>query len=70
MSVAIRALTLDDRIERSRTDELEFDKLRDEGVDLRHPRPFGPTRNGSSLCESGSIASGGHRTYCTCDVCF
>lgn len=28
------------------------------------------SRDGSRLCRSGSIASGGWRTYCTCDTCF
>jgi hypothetical protein len=32
--------------------------------------PFGPSREGSPHCQSGSLASGGNRTYCTCDVCF
>ena len=31
---------------------------------------FGPSHNGSRGCESGSIASGGHRSHCTCDRCF
>ena len=26
--------------------------------------------NGSRYCESGSIASGGNKAHCTCDVCF
>jgi hypothetical protein len=30
----------------------------------------GPTHGGSSFCQSGSIASGGHRAHCTCDWCF
>lgn len=30
----------------------------------------GPTHEGSSFCQSGSIASGGHRAHCTCDGCF
>lgn len=34
------------------------------------PRPMGPWRDGSRLCKSGSIASGGIREYCTCSVCF
>ena len=25
---------------------------------------------GSTRCESGSLASGGMRSYCTCDTCF
>jgi hypothetical protein len=33
-------------------------------------RPMGPRRNGSPRCESGSVASGGTRTYCTCDACW
>lgn len=31
---------------------------------------FGPSHEGSKHCESGSIASGGDRAHCTCDVCF
>ncbi|KKK66460.1 hypothetical protein LCGC14_2963860, partial [marine sediment metagenome] len=31
---------------------------------------MGPTHKGSSFCESGSIASGGNKSHCTCDVCF
>jgi hypothetical protein len=34
------------------------------------PDPSGPTREGSPRCSSGSLASGGTKTYCTCDVCF
>ncbi len=30
----------------------------------------GPSHDGSVRCESGSIASGGDRAHCTCDVCF
>lgn len=31
---------------------------------------FQPTHNGSRSCESGSIASGGDNSHCSCDVCF
>lgn len=31
---------------------------------------MGPGHGGSKHCESGSIASGGTRAHCTCDVCF
>ena len=31
---------------------------------------FGPSKNGSSRCKSGSIASGGTKTYCSCGTCF
>jgi hypothetical protein len=37
---------------------------------LGFERPPGPSRNGSTRCQSGSLASGGHRTYCTCDTCW
>lgn len=30
----------------------------------------GPTYAGSPRCQSGSIASGGDRAHCSCDVCF
>ena len=29
-----------------------------------------PDHNGSRACRSGSIASGGTRAHCTCDVCY
>lgn len=59
-----------DRVELATTDAMLWDELSEEGVQLDHPRPHGPWRDGSSACESGSIASGGTRTYCTCDICF
>jgi len=31
---------------------------------------FGPSHDGSSRCESGSVASGGNKSHCSCDVCF
>ena len=31
---------------------------------------FGPSYKGSPRCESGSIASGGNRSHCSCDICF
>lgn len=31
---------------------------------------FGPSHNGSKRCESGSIASGGDKSHCSCDTCF
>lgn len=34
------------------------------------PGSFAPSHNGSRMCESGSIASGGDREHCTCDRCF
>jgi hypothetical protein len=34
------------------------------------PPRGGPTHNGSARCQSYSIASGGHRSHCSCDVCF
>lgn len=35
------------------------------------PEPyFGPSLNGSKNCKSGSIASGGSKSHCSCDVCF
>ncbi len=39
-------------------------------VERQRPRPFGPSKEGSPRCESGSPASGGNRPYCTCDTCF
>jgi hypothetical protein len=29
-----------------------------------------PRKEGSKYCESGSVASGGDKLYCTCDICF
>lgn len=29
-----------------------------------------PIHKGSKNCKSGSIASGGKRAHCTCDICF
>ena len=29
-----------------------------------------PSHDGSLMCESGSIASGGSRSHCSCDYCF
>lgn len=55
---------------KARTDCYEWDRLRAAGLDPKCPRPFGPTREGSSMCQSGSIASDGTRAYCTCDACF
>lgn len=31
---------------------------------------YGPTHEGSRMCKSGSIASGGTRAHCSCDFCF
>ena len=31
---------------------------------------MGPSHNGKKNCESGSIASGGNKSHCTCDICF
>jgi len=31
---------------------------------------MGPSHDGSKSCESGSIASGGKNSHCSCDVCF
>jgi hypothetical protein len=31
---------------------------------------MGPSHDGSTGCESGSLASGGSNSHCTCDVCF
>jgi hypothetical protein len=39
--------------------------------EINNPTPtFGPTKNGSRRCESGSVASGGNKTHCSCDICF
>lgn len=33
-------------------------------------RGMEPSHAGTERCESGSLASGGNRTHCSCDVCF
>lgn len=48
----------------------EYDRLKESGHVLSFARPFGPSKNGSARCKSGSIASGGTSAYCTCDSCF
>jgi hypothetical protein len=54
----------------------DFERQRDDAEWLREAEdaglvpPYGPSRNGSKYCESGSIASGGTREFCTCDVCY
>jgi len=40
-----------------------------EMIDFQHGG-FGPSHNGSTCCQSGSIHSGGNKTHCTCDCCF
>lgn len=57
-------LGLRDRIELSKTVERVWDSLVDEGIELAHPRPFGPSRKASSSCKSGG------RDYCTCPICW
>lgn len=31
---------------------------------------FAPSHDGSRHCRSGSLASGGKRSHCSCDACF
>ena len=31
---------------------------------------YGPSPDGSKMCKSGSVASGGTKRFCTCDICF
>jgi hypothetical protein len=33
-------------------------------------RGMAPSHTGSASCESGSIASGGTNSHCSCDTCF
>lgn len=47
-----------------------WDTLAAAGKTPATPRPFGPSKYGSRLCRSGSLASGGSHDYCTCDTCF
>lgn len=51
-------------------DSTRWDKLKAAGTPAACARPFGPSREGSTYCTSGSIASGGSNEYCTCDWCF
>jgi hypothetical protein len=37
---------------------------------LRAGSGMGPSHRGSERCESGSLASGGDKSHCTCDTCF
>lgn len=47
----------------------EEDECRDCRSNLIHG--FGPSHNGSSYCRMRtSLASGGHRSHCTCRACF
>jgi hypothetical protein len=70
--VELRGVVLseDEQFLTSRFDCVAWDKFNDAGRRPEWPRPFGPRREGSSSCESGSIASGGERAYCTCDRCW
>lgn len=51
-------------------DGAAWDMLAGRGRKPAFPRPASPSREGSRMCESGSIASGGTRAYCTCDRCW
>lgn len=59
-----------DELANARINEITWDRLAEQGAKLGFPRPVGPSKNGSARCESGSVASGGVRTYCTCGVCW
>lgn len=54
----------------SGVDCYEWDRLTEAGNRPQARRPFGPSKEGSPRCQSGSLASGGTVTYCTCDTCF
>jgi|GEM_PF-7029006 len=51
-------------------DGTAWDMLAARGVQPLFRRPASPSREGSRSCESGSVASGGTREYCTCDRCW
>jgi hypothetical protein len=57
---------LHEQIALSRSDERVWDRLTDAAVQLEHPRPFGPSRKASTMCESGG------RDYCVAygSLCF
>lgn len=41
------------------------------GIDgCTYPKGPGPSHEGSRMCKSGSIASGGTRSHCSCDYCY
>jgi hypothetical protein len=48
----------------------EWDRLDAAGKTPATPRPMGPKREGSSYCQSFSIAAGGTNEYCTCNWCW
>jgi hypothetical protein len=60
----------EDLFRSSQFDHLAWDELTASGLRLPHSRPFGPSKRGSGSCSCGSIASGGTKTYCTCDNCW
>lgn len=37
---------------------------------IKYAGQMAPSHEGSKRCQSGSIASGGHRSHCSCDTCF
>jgi len=37
---------------------------------VKYKGRMAPSHNGSPNCESGSIASGGSKAHCSCDICF
>ena len=70
---AIERLSPEDRAEVLRNMNDAYDA--DTGLENTGPCPgcgpgFRPSHNGSRFCKSGSIASGGNRAHCSCDVCF
>lgn len=46
------------------------DIVRQELCDYCKKPGIKPSHFGSPMCESGSIASGGTKSHCSCDVCF
>ena len=59
---------LDDSRRAASEFEQTFERVRE--ILSKPPTEIGPSREGSPRCESGSIASGGTREFCTCDACF
>ena len=51
-------------------DGAAWDLLAARGARPAFRRPASPSREGSQMCESGSIASGGTREYCSCERCW
>ena len=59
-----------DLVHQQNFEKWEADLIAEAVAVAGHKLPFGPSKNGSARCESGSIASGGNKAHCSCDICF